>query len=65
MLRNRLNTRDDFIDYCLRRLGHPVIEINIDDQQIEDRVDDALQIFQDYVAEGSFRAYIPVTITRP
>ena len=64
MPRKRLNTRDDFIDYCLRRLGHPVIEINIDDQQIEDRVDDALQIFQDYVAEGSFRAYIPVTITQ-
>ena len=46
MPRKQLTNRDDFIDYCLRRLGHPVIEINVDDQQIEDRVDDALQLFQ-------------------
>lgn len=64
MPRKQLTNRDDFIDYCLRRLGHPVIEINVDDQQIEDRVDDALQLFSDYGAEGSFRAYIPVVITQ-
>ena len=37
-------SRNQLIDYCLRRLGHPVIEINIDDEQIEDRLDDALQL---------------------
>lgn len=61
---SRITSRDQFIDYCLRRLGHPVIEINVDDDQIEDRVNDAIQLFHDYVAEGSYRVYIDVTITQ-
>ena len=36
-------TRQTHIDYCLRRLGDPVIEINVDDDQLEDRVDESLQ----------------------
>lgn len=60
---SRITSRDQFIDYCLRRLGHPVIEINVDDEQIEDRINDAIQLYHDYVAEGSFRAYVPKTIT--
>ena len=44
----KLNSRQNLIDYCLRRLGHPVIEINVDDDQLEDRVDDALQLFREY-----------------
>ena len=40
-------TRATFKDYCLRRLGHPVIQINVDDDQVEDRIDDALQFFED------------------
>jgi hypothetical protein len=64
MAYSRISTRTQFIDYCLRRLGHPVIEINVDDEQIEDRIDDAIQLFIDYVTEGSYRAYIPVTITQ-
>ena len=58
----KLNSRQNLIDYCLRRLGHPVIEINVDDQQLEDRVDDALQLFREY-ADGSRRVYFPVQIT--
>lgn len=60
----RLNSRNDFIDYCLRRLGHPVIEINIDDEQIEDRINDAIQLFTEYDAEGSTRFYVGMTITQ-
>jgi hypothetical protein len=60
----RIQTREDFIDYCLRRLGHPVIEINVDDQQIEDRINDALQKFIEYTSDGSFRLYQTVTITQ-
>ena len=45
-------TRAAFIDYCLRRLGHPVIEINVDDDQISDRVDDALHATRAAVSEG-------------
>ena len=48
-------SRNQLIDYCLRRLGYPVIEINVDDEQIEDRVDDALQMFMEHNSEGSSR----------
>ena len=44
-----VTSRQELVDYCLRRLGHPVIEINIDDDQIEDRIDDALQIGRAHV----------------
>lgn len=64
MAYTRIQNRQEFIDYCLRRLGHPVIEINVDDEQIEDRVNDALQLFNEYGAEGSVRAYVGMTITQ-
>ena len=44
--------RTTFKDYCLRRLGFPVIDINVDEDQIEDRIDDALQYWQDYHFDG-------------
>ena len=50
-------TRTAFKDYCLRRLGFPVIEINIDDDQVEDRIDDALQYYQDYHFDGLQKIY--------
>jgi hypothetical protein len=50
-------TRSEFKDYCLRRLGFPVIEINVDDDQIEDRIDDALQYWQDYHFDGLQKVY--------
>ncbi len=46
-------TRAQFKDYCLRRLGHPVIQINVDDDQIEDRIDDALSFWSDYHYDGT------------
>ena len=36
-------TRAEFKEFCLRKLGKPVIEINVDDQQVEDRIDEALR----------------------
>ena len=57
-------SRQDLIDYALRKLGAPVLEINIDDDQIEDRVDEALQKYRDFHMEGQQRAYIPVQITQ-
>ena len=56
-------SRNQLIDYCLRRLGHPVIEINIDDEQIEDRLDDALQLWMEYNSDGSSRIAKSVTVT--
>ena len=38
-------TREEFKSYCLRQLGAPVLEVNVDDDQVEDLVDDALQLF--------------------
>lgn len=50
-------SRQDLIDYCFRRLGDPVIEINVDDQQVEDRIDDAIIKFQEFHSDGTDRVY--------
>ena len=52
-----VTNRQTFKDYCLRRLGSPVIDINIDDDQVEDRIDDALQYWQDYHFDGLQKVY--------
>ena len=57
-------TRALFKDYCLRRLGHPVIEINVDDDQVEDRIDDALQFFYDYHFDGCEKIYMKHQFTQ-
>jgi hypothetical protein len=57
-------TRQEFKDYCLRRLGHPVIQINVDDDQVEDRIDDALQFFHDYHFEGCEKIYMKHRFTQ-
>lgn len=56
-------TRQQFKDYCLRRLGYPVIEINVDDDQVEDRIDDALRYWWDYHFDGSEKLYYKHQIT--
>ena len=52
-----ITSRQNFKDYCLRRLGFPVIDINVDDDQVEDRIDDALQYWQDYHFDGLQKFY--------
>ena len=56
-------SRQQLIDYCLRRLGAPVLEINVDDDQIDDLVDDALQYFQERHFDGVERMYLKYQIT--
>lgn len=58
-----VTTRQELIDYCLRRLGHPVIEINIDDDQIEDRIDDAFQFYREYHFDAVEEVYLKTQIT--
>jgi hypothetical protein len=58
-----ITTRQDFKNYCLRRLGFPVIEINVDDDQVEDRIDDALQYWQDYHFDGLQKIYYIKKVT--
>jgi len=57
-------SRQDLIDYCKRRLGDPVIEINVDDDQIEDRVDEALQYYQEYHSDATVRTYLKHQVTQ-
>lgn len=52
-----IQSREDLINYSLRRLGAPVITIDVDPDQIEDRVDDALDRYIDYHYEGTERVY--------
>lgn len=52
-----ITNREEFTQYCLRRLGFPVIELNLDEDQINDRVDDALQYWQDYHFDGTQKIY--------
>ena len=56
-------TRTEFKNYCLRRLGAPVIEINVDDDQVEDRIDDALRYYWDYHFDGAEKIYYKHAIT--
>jgi len=58
------STRQGLIDYCLRSLGAPVLEINVDDDQIDDLVDDALQYFQERHYDGVERMYLKYQITQ-
>lgn len=56
-------TRAEFTQYCLRRLGKPLNEINIADEQIDDRIDDALQYYWDYHFSGSEKTYYKHQVT--
>ena len=58
------NSRQTLIDYCKRRLGDPVIEVNVDEDQLEDRVDEALQYFREYHSEATYRGYIQHQVTQ-
>ena len=58
-----ITSRTEFKDYCLRRLGWPVIDINVDDDQVEERIDDAIQYWQDYHFDGMQKVYYVHHIT--
>lgn len=57
-------TRQELIDYCLRRLGSPVLEINVDDDQIEDRVDDALSKYREFHSDATVRIFLKHEMTQ-
>ena len=56
-------SRATLIDYCKRRLGDPVIEVNVDEDQLEDRVDEALQYYQEYHSDATLRTYLKHQVT--
>ena len=57
------NSRDTLIDYCKRRLGEPVIEINVDEDQVEDRIDEAIQYYQEFHSDATYRGYLKHQVT--
>jgi len=58
------NSKQTFIDYCLRSLGAPVIEINVDEDQLDDRVDEALQFYQYYHDDAIEKVFLKHEITQ-
>jgi hypothetical protein len=58
------SSREQLKDWCLRQLGFPVIEINVDPDQVEDRIDEALQYFQQFNYDGVERWYLRHQITQ-
>lgn len=62
-MRQHINSRFDLAQYCLRKLGAPVIRINITEQQIDDRINDALDMFLQFHMDGSYRQVHVHTLT--
>ena len=58
------STRQELIDYCLRQLGAPVLEVNVADEQIQDLVDDAIQFFQERHFDGVQQVYLKYEVTQ-
>jgi hypothetical protein len=58
------SSRRQLIEYCLRKLGAPVLEINVAEEQIEDLVDDAIQLFQERHFDGVYPTFLKYQITK-
>ena len=58
------STRQELIDYCKRKLGAPVLEINVADEQIDDLVDDAIQFFQERHFDGVYPTFYKYKLTQ-
>ena len=57
-------TKAEFGDWCKRKLGYPVIDINVDADQVDDRVDEAIQYYQMFMAGGNRRMYLKHQVTQ-
>ena len=64
MTGHAITNRIEFKDYCLRRLGAPVLEINVSHEQIEDAIDDGIQLYQERHFDGVERMYLKYKITQ-
>ena len=57
-------TKTEFGDWCKRKLGYPVIDINVDADQVDDRVDEAIQYYQMFMSGGQRRMYLKHQVTQ-
>ena len=64
MTLSRINSREQLKEYCLRALGAPVLLINVDDEQLEDRIDDAFDMFWEYHADGAELSFLFHQVTQ-
>lgn len=64
MFKSRINSREQLIQYCLRALGEPVFQVSVDKSQLEDRIDDAFDMFWEYHADGAQRVTMAIEITQ-
>jgi hypothetical protein len=58
-----VTTRNELEEYCLRKLGAPVIDINVADEQIDDRIDEALEMYQEYHSDATVKMYFKHLVT--
>ena len=56
-------TREDHKQWCLRALGAPVLRINVDDLQLEDRIDEAIEFYRLYHFDGIVKTYLKYQVT--
>lgn len=59
-----VNSRDGLKQYALRALGAPVLEINVEDDQLEDRMDDAIEYWRQYHYDGIEKVYMKHMVTQ-
>jgi hypothetical protein len=59
-----INTKEELIQYCLRELGAPVVEINVDWQQCEDRLEEALEYFTERHFDGVEKVFFKYQLTQ-
>lgn len=60
----KITTRAEFITYCKRQLGYPVVQINVTDEQISDRIDDALNFMQEYHPDATQKTFVKYRLTQ-
>lgn len=65
MSKSKPATRAEFRDYILRKLGAPVLQINVSEDQVEDRIEEALKYYTDYHYDGTEHVYYVYTLTQP
>ena len=58
------STRAELVDYCKRKLGAPVLEVNVADEQVEDLVDDAIQYFHERHFDGVGKVFLKYQVTQ-
>ena len=59
-----VTSKDTLSEYCLRKLGAPVIEINVDEDQIDDRINETLELFQEFHSDATLKGYLKHKVTQ-